>query len=268
MAVDGWEGYPSRRAAIAELTRRIEESLKDLIVEASSQSEMAALRTVRVVWDQERGRPLPRTLAAQHRRHRVFARALARLRETRPEALEEILAETDAYRRALDLAGIPPELLQGRYTFGRVLRFLLTRGLATLVGLPLAWLAAIVTWPGRKLGDVLAQRAWGGTEDMRALCRMLGGGAFLVLFAVLGAVAAGVLWGPWPAVGVLIGLPSLLAFHVMWQDHRREVHTRVRAFLLLAGATLRETLQERRHALYERLRSVADEIERPEAETR
>jgi len=259
--VTDWSAFGSRRAAIADITRRIESALKDLIVEATSQGELAALYTMRVVWDQERGQAMPRTLVARHRRHRVFAGVLEKLRARRPERLDAMLAATDAYQRSLDLAGIPAELLGGRYTLGRVMHFILTKGVPTLLGLPLAWLAAAVTWPGRKLGDVVAQRSYGGTEDLRALCRMLGGGLLLALFTLVGAITALFLGGAWWAAGVLVGLPLLLAFHIAWQDHRRDVRTRINAFLLLAGAPLRRTLQEQRHALYGQLRAVAVEIE-------
>ena len=200
------------------------------------------------------------TLSEEHRRTRRYARHLATLARTQPEAVEEQRANTDAYVRSLELAGIPAELLQGRYTFKGVLHFLVTRGLPTLLGLPFAWAAAIVTWPVRRFGDIVGMRAFGGGEDVRALCRMLGGGLLLFWCMLGGGIAAGLLWGPWAALGVVVGLPVLLAFHIAWQDRHLRVRTHIHAFLLLAGGTLRTALQEERRALYEQLLALEEHL--------
>jgi 1-acyl-sn-glycerol-3-phosphate acyltransferase len=263
--VNGWDGFPSRRAAITETTRRIEAELRDLLAEAESQSELVALRTLRVVWDQERGIPPAHTLAEEHKRNRRFARTLARLREIAPRDLAAMRADTDAYARSLELAGLTPESLEGEYTTGRVLKFVFTKGPLVLLGTPLAWLAAVVTWPVRKLGDVWALRLMGGSEDMRAICRMLGSGLLLVMLSVAGAIAASLVWNPWIGLAVLVGVSALLAFHVIWRDHREEVNRRVRCFLLLAGGNLRKTLQQHRRALYQRILALADRLEEAEA---
>ncbi len=251
--VNGVEGFPSRRQAITVTTRRIESALRDLLAEAESQGELEAMRTLRMVWDQERGIPMPKTLAEAHRRDRRFARGLAALKAAAPEQLRALRAETDAYKRSLELAGIPHELLRGRYTFGRVAKFVLANGPLLVLGLPLALLAAVITWPIRRFGDIVGMRAFGGTEDVRQLCRMLGGAFLLVLLMAAGGVAAGLWRGPWAALTVVIGLPLLLTFHVLWQDHSHEVKARVRTFFLLAGGNLRKTLVQQRKELYEQL---------------
>lgn len=251
--VTGIAGFPSRRQAITVTTRRIEAALRELLAEAGSQGELEALRTLRIVWDQERGVPGARTLREAHRRDRRFARGLAALKAAAPEALEALRAGTDAYQRALELAGIPHELLRGRYTSGRVARFVLANLPLLLVGLPIAVLAAVVTWPIRRFGDVVALRTFGGTEDVRPLCRMLGGAILLVLLMIVGGLLAWVWVGPWVALAVALGLPLLLAFHIAWRDRSTEVKARVRTFFLLAGGNLRKELVKQRRALYQQL---------------
>ncbi|MDJ0975043.1 MAG: 1-acyl-sn-glycerol-3-phosphate acyltransferase [Planctomycetota bacterium] len=251
--VDGIEGFPSRRQAITVTTRRIEAALRDLLAEAESQGELEAMRTLRVVWDQERGSPGARTLREAHRRDRRFAQGLAALKTAAPEALESLRAETDAYQRSLALAGIPHELLRGRYSVGRVTRFVLTNGPLLLLGFPIALLAAVVTWPIRRCGDVVALRAFGGAEDVRPLCRMLGGAILLVLLMIVGGVLAWWWFGVWVALAVVIGLPCLLAFHIAWRDRSADVKARVRTFFLLAGGNLRKELVKQRRALYRAL---------------
>lgn len=261
--VNGVAEFTSRRQAITVTTRQIEASLRELLAEAESQGELEALRTLRRVSDQERGVPEPKTLAEAHRRDRVFAQGLERLREHAPEVLNELRAETDAYSRALELAGIPHELMRGRYTVGRVLRFALTNGPLLLLGLPLALLAKVVTWPIRRFGDVFAMRVFGGAEDVRALCRMLGGALLLTLLMILGGLAAWWWLGIWWALGVVLGLPLLLAFHVLWRDHKTEVDARVHTFMLLAGGNLRSTLQEHRRQVFKLLERAEEHLAEP-----
>jgi 1-acyl-sn-glycerol-3-phosphate acyltransferase len=255
--VRGMEGHASRRAAIEGVTRAIEAAIRHLLAEASSQGELAALRALRAAWDQETGAPPVATLAERHARDRAFAHALADLRERAPAEVDALRAETDAYLRALDLAGVPAESVEVRYDARAVLRFLVGEGLPFLLLEPLALVAALATWPVRRGGDVLALRAFGGGEDVRALCRMLGIGFLLVVATAGGAATAGALAGWRAALAVLAGLPLLLAFHVAWRERRLAILARARAFLLLAGSPLRSALRRQRHGLLERVRSLA-----------
>lgn len=254
--VNGTEGYAGRRPAIAGVTRRIEESLRELLTEAASASEIAKLETLGVVWWQERGEPRPETLIEAHRQTRVFAEALAQLREDAPKALDQLRAATDGYMRSLDEAGIPADRLEEDYSARRILKFLLLRAPWLLVALPVGLVATLVTWPVRQLGDVIALRAFGGTQDVRSLCRMLGAGLLLVLLTVAGALVAGWFWGWKIGLLVLLGLPALLAFFIVWRDTSRAAQTSLRCWALLAGSNLRVSLRQQRHALYERLLSV------------
>jgi hypothetical protein len=243
----------SRRQAIGEVTRRIERSIRGLVAEAHSQGELEALRALRVVYDQERGSPPPRTLAERNRRDRRMAHWLEELRTKAPGEVDGLRADADAYLRALGLAGLSPASVGTRYTPGRVLRFVLTQlPLLLLVG-PLAMVAALVTWPVRWAGDIVALRAYGGAEDVRAFCRIIGIGLVLVGVMALGGTLAGLLCGwPW-ALAVVVGLPAALALHLWWRDRGHEIRSRARAFFLLAGAKLRRTLLAQRHALHERM---------------
>ena len=260
IVVDGWQAFGSRRAAITTVTRKVEASLKGLVAEAASQGELAELRAMRLVWQQESGMGPARTLLESHRRDQQFAKALARLREERPRELSRLRAEADAWVRALNLAELSPGRIGRRYDRAHVLRYLLTRGLPALLLLPLTLLASILTWPVRRLGDVLALRVFGGTEDLRALCRMIGGGFILVLLMLAGGMISAVLGNWWLVILFLIGLPLLLAFHIAWRDRNRDTLAGLRAYFLLAGSQLHATLLEHRHSIYERLLAARDTL--------
>lgn len=256
LRVEGTEGYGSRRAAIAGVTRLVEQRMRALLAEAESLDELAELETLRVVWEQERGEETPATLVEAHRRNRVFAHALARLREDAPKALDQLRAATDAYMRSLGEAGIPARDLDAEYGARRIARFLLLKGPLLLLGVPAGLVAALVTWPVRAIGDIVALRSFGGTQDVRTLCRILGAGLLLVLLMVGGGLAATLLWSWRVGLGVFLALPALLAYHVLWRDHSRAARTSLRCWALLAGSNLRVTLWNQRRALYERLLTV------------
>ncbi len=272
--VDGAAGHASRRAAIVATTRRIETELKDLLAEASSQGELATLRAMRMVWERERGLGPAPTLAEGHARDRRLASVLARLREERPRDLDRLRAEADAWMRALEQVGVPAEHLGGprrerggaRSERPGPARTLLLDVPRLLVATPIGWLAAIVTWPVRALGDLLALRAFGGTEDVRALCRMLGGGVVLVALVLGGTIAGILLRSSWVALAFLVGLPALLAFHVAWRDVSLETRARLRSAALLTGSNLRTTLLAHRRALYLRLAQARAAVGEPAGE--
>lgn len=252
-----------RRGAIAALTRRIEAGLRGLLAEADSQSDLAALRALAEVRRQERGEPAPRTLAEAHRRTRDLSQGLERLRVVEPAAVDALRAQTDAFLRSLATTGVPLPLLPTRYARGRVLRFVLAVLLPALVLLPVALAAALLTAPGRLLGDVLALRAGGASEDLRAFARGAGWAVGTLLVALLAAAALLLLGqGLW-AAGALL-LPLLLPLHVRLTDHGVDVRERVRAFLLLAGRSLvgRDLLAQRR-ALAEALDRAAARLAAP-----
>jgi 1-acyl-sn-glycerol-3-phosphate acyltransferase len=258
--VDGGAVGPARRGAIASTTRRIEAALRGLLAEAESQGDLEAFRVLRVAWDQERGVEPPATLEEDAERTRRFADGYAALRRDAPRALEALRAETDAYARALAAAGVMPETLDLRYTFGRVAAFVARESAFVLVATPLALLGGLVTWPARAVAGILAARASRGSEDVWAFARMA---AIAVVFPVWTAglaAAAGAAAGAGAAGATLVAMPAALFGYVAWRDHERWFRGRVRSFFLLVGGGLRRDLRARRRALCLRLADAAASI--------
>ncbi len=254
--VDGATAGPRRPASIA-LTRRIEESLRALLAEAESHGDIEALRTLETIVAQERGDRPDATLDARHSVVQRLAKGLADLRRRRPEVVDEIRAELDAFQRELALAGIRLEVLDEAYAPGRVARTALLHAALLVLALPAAIAAAVLTWPVRALGDVVFMRLGRATEDVWALHRMAGEAVILLVSAVLVAAALALLWSPWAGLGGLLAIPLLFAFQVLWRDWREHVRMHVRAFLLLAGGSMRKDLLRRRRALYDRVLAAA-----------
>jgi hypothetical protein len=167
-----------------------------------------------------------------------------------------VRAETETYQRALELVGIHPETVRGRYRLAQLVGPLLVALPMMIVAWPLSVVAAFVTWPVRHVGDLIALRQMGAGADVRSLARVAGGSVLLVVLTVLLAVAFGILWGPWAALGAALGLPALLAFHVVWHDRRGEIKAHLRTVVLLSGRELRRDLRRQRHAVYRELLAV------------
>ena len=251
-----------RRGAIARLTRRIETALRSLLAEADSQSDLDALRTLAEVRRQERGDPEAASLATRHRHTRTLAQGLVALHALDPAAVQALRAQTDAFSRSLAGTGVPLRLLPTTYGRGRVLRFAATTLLPAALLAPLALVARVATAPGRVLGDVIALRASGAFEDVRAFARGAGWGVGTAFVALVAAIVLLVLGHPWWALTAALGLPLLLPVHVRLGDHLHDVRERVRAFSLLAGKSLVATeLLAQRRTLAEPLEAAGRRLE-------
>jgi hypothetical protein len=204
-----------------------------------------------------RGDRAPRTLADAHRRTRELSHGLERLRVADPASVDALRAQTDAFLRSLEFTGVPLRLLGSRYAGGRVLRFVLTVLLPALLLLPVGLAAMLLTAPGRLLGDVLALRSGGASEDLRAFSRGAGWAFGTLLVALVAALVLFLLGaGGWALAALL--LPLLLPLHVRLRDHAADVREHVRAFLLLAGhSKVGEDLLAQRHALATALDAAA-----------
>ena len=258
--VDGSTVGSARRGAISSTTRRIETSLRGLLAEAESQGDLAAMRVLAVIGAQEEGLPPPATMEEAHARTQALARGYAALRVTDPAEVEGVRADTDAFTRTLSIAGIPLELLDVPFPVGRVVAFAARTLSAAIFGAPLDFLASVVTWPARAIGEVLVARSSGVSEDLVALNRIVGQATIHAIFTLTLAAVLGVVLSPWAAVAVLLGLPSLFFLHVAWRDWRHDAKARIRTFSLLAGGRLRRDLRRQRRDLHERVQRARTRI--------
>jgi 1-acyl-sn-glycerol-3-phosphate acyltransferase len=250
-----------RRGEIAGLTRRIEAALHELLAEADSQHDLALLRLLAEARRQEAGLPPFPTFLEAHRATQVLSRGLVRLETVDPSAVAALRAQADQLARSLELTGLPLASLATRWSAGRVVRFMLLEALPALLLLPLALLAAAVTWPGRALGDVWLLRRTGGDEDVRVIARSAGWLLGTTAHALLGGLVLGLVTRPLVGLAFLLATWTLLGVHVALRDLFVGLATRVRAFALLAGSSLvRQDLLAQRRALVARLDAAAQRL--------
>jgi 1-acyl-sn-glycerol-3-phosphate acyltransferase len=226
-------------AAVAALTRRIEQALGEVTLQAD---EIEALRLIdragrifaaasEAPWTVAEGFDLRRRLVAGH----------AALRARDPAAVAAIVARIDRYERDLEALGLTPEHLgPADFTLGGSVRYALRSAAALGLLLPLALLGTTLHWPAYRLSGALARRISGGYEDMVATIKLL---AAMALFLVTWAAAATVagLHAGWPAAvfAALAGPASGLAALVFWERFAT-VGAAARGLLLFA--TRRNTL--------------------------
>jgi len=250
LRIDGSTLVPTgRRAAVVATTRAFEAALQAVVAEADSHTDLAAMAVLDVVLTQARHEPAGATLAARHAGVRRLAKALPALRRVDPVALDALRASTTAYGRTLAAVGLPLAHADAAFSPGKVLRFLATNLLRLVVLGPPALLAAVVTWPARALGGVLALRRGPAAEDVVVLDRILGTFVALAGFTAVAAVALGVAVSAWAALVALVGVPLLLALHLAWRDARADAAEHARAFFLLAGGRWRDDLRRQREAI-------------------
>ncbi len=239
----------ARRAAVAATTRAFEGALRSVVAEADSHADLEAMAVLDVVLTQARGSPAGATLAARQAGVRRLARALPALRRVDPAALDALRACTTAYGRTLAAVGLPLAHADAAFSPAKVLRFVATNLLRLVVLGPVVLLAAVVTWPARALGRVLALRRGPAAEDVVVLYGILGTFAAVAALTAVAAVGLGVTRGPWAALAALVGIPMLLALHLAGRDARADAAEHAHAFFLLAGGRLRDDLRRQREAI-------------------
>lgn len=247
-----------RRSAISALTRRIETALHELLAEADSQADLAALRMLALAFEQERGQPPAHTLAEAHRRTQVLARELARLSATAPRSVEALRVAADAFQRALLLSGVELRHLERAYSGAGVLRYALTTLVPALLLFPLAFGARLLTGPGRWLGDTVVLRQSGAHEDVRVFARTGGWALGTLVVGIAAGLLVGFLVSPWAGLAVPPALFLLLAAHVLLTDLWSVARERVRAFTVLVGRSkVRSDLRAQRRALVAQAEAAA-----------
>ena len=259
--IDGRDLGPRRRGAIADTTRGIEGSLRALLAEADSQGDLATMRILKAVLEQERGAAAAPDLEGDHARLRRMAHGFHALSRIDLPELEAIRADSDAFGRHLSLVGVPLDLLDEPYPPARVIRFLVRTLVIVLFGAPVALLASLVTWPARTIGDVLLTRRSRVTEDVLAFNRIIGQAFVLAILTLVTATALAIWLSLWVGLAALVVVPLLFCLHVAWRDWKADVSRRIRTFTLLAGGRLRDDLHAQRRRLAERLEKARVRLE-------
>lgn len=239
--------------AVRRLTERIEERLRNLMVEAEPRRDLPLVERVDRLYAAARG--VSRDPRARVGRRRLLARGIEELRAHDPERLADIVSRVDDYDASLARFGLRERDVGRKVTRRAAVRFAVREGLLALVLVPVALLTlgafALPYWvTGRFI-------RWAPELQSRAAWQLLAGA--VAYPAWIGAV--GTMVGFWlgPLAGALTvpGLVVLALGGMGAVEREQSVLRTVRAF-----RALRRTPVEARASLHRQRAAVADVLDR------
>jgi 1-acyl-sn-glycerol-3-phosphate acyltransferase len=254
------------RAAVHELTERISQALKRVLVELDDWGDLAVLDLAESIW--------PRNDAERVERLRELSVSLRRLRAEDPERADELVRRVTELGDRLACLGLRVRDLDLRYTAGGVARFAARNAFLFAVSLPLALVGALFWWlPYRLVGWIAGMRRV--SADIVATQKVLAGLAVFGLWYAGAIVLASTLGDAWDALVVAGGAPGLGVLTLRFADRLAAGRKEVTTFLRFRGAaSLKERLAARRDELlrdlgevYSRLRTSPSDAPRSSVST-
>lgn len=200
-SADSSPGEPPA-AAVRELTRRLEDALSALTVQADRHEALALAEAAERILSSSTGEPTDLADRLQLRQ-RLLA-GYARLREDAPDRLTAITSRIARYAAALAEADLTPERLPIHgYRFATVLRVTLRAVLVLTLLLPLALLGSVLHAPGWGVTRLIAKHYERTSPDMVATVTALAGILFYPLTWAITAWGVGQRFGWGPGLAAL-----------------------------------------------------------------
>ena len=239
--------------AVRQLTGRIEDRLRNLMIEAEPSRDLPIVERVDRLYAAARG--VSRDPRERIGRRRLIARGIEELRARDPERLTEIVARVDDYDASRARFGLRDRDVDREIPFATAVRFAFREGLLALVLAPLALVTLAVFAVPYWVTGQFSRRA--PDLQSRATWQLLAGA--VAYPAWIGIVAATVGTGAGPTAGLLTApVLAALALGGMGAVERElSVLRTVRAF-----RALRRTPVEARAALHGQRAAIADVLDR------
>jgi 1-acyl-sn-glycerol-3-phosphate acyltransferase len=248
--------------AVRELTARVAEALRALIVEVEDRETLhltEGLEAIRRAEAEDSGDAVATGAWTAERVAWIQAaiRAYRWLGPRAPARVARLRAEVEHYLADLQGLGLSPQVVGRAYPAGVARRYALREGLAFLAGLPLAaWGLASHALPYWL--TALAARGLATSVDVTATVKVV---AAVVLYPVCWTIEAWVVWrilGPWGLTVFLAGLIPSGLFALGWQARLARVRRDAWAFLrFLWDRDLLARLAARRRALVDETDALA-----------
>ena len=248
--------------AVRELTRRVAEALRALIVEVEDRETLRLTEGLEAIRRAETAAAPDSRAGAHTPRDRIAwvqgaARAYRWLAPREPVRVGRLRVEVERYLADLERLGLSPQVVGRTYPPGAVVRYAMREGLALLGGLPLAaW--GVMSHALPYALTALAARGLATTADVDATVKLAAGAVF---YPACWALEAWILWrilGRWGLVLFLAALIPTGLFALGWQARLARVRREARAFVrFLWDRDLLARFAARRRALVEETQSLA-----------
>jgi 1-acyl-sn-glycerol-3-phosphate acyltransferase len=246
-------------ATVRELTDRIEQRLKHLMVEAEPRHDLAIVERIDRLYAAARG--ASRDARERLGRRRLIATGMARLRQSDPARLAEILEQVEGYLANLGRFGLRERDVEQRIPAAEVIRFGVREGLLALVLGPIALASVAVFAVPYWLTDRIGR--WAPNLQSRAVWQIIGGGLLHAAWIAMLASLVGSRIGTTAGVTTGIGLVVLAVVGTLAVERESAVWRTIRAFFALRQMPLRarSALRRRRKALADALDDVRTWVE-------
>ena len=247
-------------AAVRELTDRIEQRLKHLMVEAEPRHDLPIVERIDRLYAAARG--ASRDARERLGRRRLIAAGMAKLREQDPARLAEITTQVEEYLASLARFGLRERDLEQRIPAADVVRFALREGLLALLLGPVALAGVVAFAVPYRLTDWIGRRA--PNLQSRAVWQIIGGGLLHATWiAALASIVGIAAPGRPPASRPASDSWSLAVLGTLAVEREAAVWRTTRAFFALRQMPLRarSALRRRRKALADALDDVRAWVE-------
>jgi len=202
------DGDPPR-AAVKELSNRIECALREVMLDAEHEDALHTIRQAERIFSSGQDAEGSESLAEELQLQQRFVKAYQVLREFAPERLRRLEVRMSRFEEELSQAGVDPDDLSPPKSTLNVFGHLLSRGLIFLALIGPATLGFLVHYPAYRLGGYIATRFSRDDDDVISTVKIL---SAMLLFPVswLLLAIAGFKLGGWllAALAILL-IPAL-----------------------------------------------------------
>ena len=180
------DGNPPR-AAVKELSNRIESALREVMLEAEHEEALQTISRAERIFSSEADDDGDESLAEELQLQQRFVKAYRVLQERAPERLLRLEVRMSRFEEELTQAGVDPDDLSPPKSTLDVFAHLLSRVLLFLVLIAPATLGFLVHYPAYRLGGYLATRFSKNDDDVVSTVKIL---SAMLLFPLTWLLAA------------------------------------------------------------------------------
>ena len=201
------------RAAVKELSNRIECALREVMLDAEHEEALQTISRAERIFSSESADEEDESLAEELQLQQRFVKAYHVLQERAPERLRRLEVRMSRFEEELTQAGVDPDDLSPPKSTRDVFGHLLSRVLLFLLLIAPATLGFLVHYPAYRLGGFLATRISKDDDDVVSTVKILSAMLLFPLTWLVVATAGYKLegWALALAVIVLIPLAGYLA---------------------------------------------------------
>ncbi|HET6863331.1 MAG TPA: lysophospholipid acyltransferase family protein [Pyrinomonadaceae bacterium] len=200
------DGTPPK-AAVRELSDKIEIALRAVILDAEHEEALLTISRAERIFSSEVARDEDERLTGELQLQQLFSRAYPVVQREQPERLRKLEIRMIRFEEELKQAGVDPDELSAPKSTIDVFRKIVTRSFLFLITMGPALLGTVIHFPAYRLGGYLATALSRDSEDVISTIKIISALLLFPLTWIVVAVAAYVLTGWVGALAALIVIP-------------------------------------------------------------